>query len=531
VARARDENRNTGGPALKEPEARERLMAAARHRNAGEAAQARRCVAEVLSEHPGNSEANGLMAALAADENDFDQGYRWAQRSVDSDPRAAGAHFTFGRLFQAEGRLAEAEASYLRAIELAPESAKTHNNLGCVQHMLGKLDLAVASYRRALALDASLPQASQNLAAITSDAALAEGAIAGYLRQLRQNPGDAWAHNNLGNVYRELGRHREALASFEAAVACDPELAEAHFSRAHELLLCGEYSTGWKEHEWRWKVKALGAPMPEFREPLWDGAALPGKTLLLHAEQGLGDTIQFIRYAPMAAQRCGAVILECQPQIAGLLRPVRGLSRVIARGDPLPAFDAHLPVMSLPRIFETTVDSVPWNGPYIGAEPGRIEHWRHALEPGARLHVGLAWAGRSQYWDDRKRSIPLAAFAPLAGLAGLSLYSLQWGEAAAQISSLPGGMRIRDFGDAIRDFSEMAALVASLDLVISVDSAVNHLAGAMGAPAWLLATHAPDWRWLLERDDSPWYPSVRIFRQRKSGDWSGVIERVAAALA
>ena len=516
---------------MKQPEARERLLAAARHRDAGEAADARRCVAEVLAENPGDPEATGLMAALAADDNDFAQGYRWAQRTLDADPRAAGPHYTLGRLFQAEGRLAEAEASYLRALEFAPDSAKAHNNLGCVQHMLGKLDLAVASYRRALALDAYLPQSNQNLAAITSDPALAQGAIAGYLRQLQQNPDDAWGHNNLANVYRELGRHREALASFDAAIARNPELAEAHFSRAHELLLCGEYAAGWKEHEWRWKVKALDAPMPEFRQPLWDGAALPGKTLLLHAEQGLGDTIQFIRYAPLAARRCGAVILECQPQIAGLLRPIPGLSRVVARGEPLPAFDAHLPVMSLPRVFGTTVDSVPWNGPYIRADPRRIEHWRRALAPGARLHVGLAWAGRPQYWDDRKRSIPLAAFAPLAGLAGLCLYSLQWGEAAAQIPSLPGGMRIRDFGDAIRDFSEMAALVACLDIVISVDTSVTHLAGAMGAPAWLLAAHAPDWRWLLDRADSPWYPSVRIFRQQRHGDWPGVIGRVAAELA
>jgi len=515
---------------VKDLELRERLLAAARHRDAGEAAQARRCVAEVLAEYPGNSEASGLMAALAADDNDFDQGYRWAQRTLDADPRAAGPHYTLGRLFQAEGRLAEAEASYLRAIEFAPDSAKAHNNLGCVLHMLGKLDLAVASYRRALALDASLPEAGQNLAAITSNPALAEGAIAGYLRQLRQNPDDAWARINLGNVYRELGRHSEALASFDAAVARDPELAEAHFSRAHELLLCGEYAAGWKEHEWRWKVKGLGTPMPEFRQPLWDGAALPGKTLLLHAEQGLGDTIQFIRYASLAAQRCAAVILECQPQIAGLLRSVPGLSRVVARGEPLPEFDTHLPVMSLPRIFETTLDSVPWNGPYIRADPRRIEHWRRALAPGARLHVGLAWAGRPQNWDDRKRSIPLAAFAPLAGVPGLSLYSLQWGEGAAQIASQPQ-LQIADFGDAIRDFSEMAALIASLDLVISVCTSVSHLAGAQGAPTWLLAAHAADWRWLLERGDSPWYPSVRIFRQQKSGDWPGVIERVAAALA
>ncbi len=509
--------------------AAERLRAAARHRDAGESAEARRCAGEVLAADPGNAEAAGLMAALAADDNEFVEGHRWARRALDADSKAAASYYTLGRLYQGEGRLAEAETAYLCALELAPDSARAHNNLGCVQHMLGKLDLAVASYRRALALDSSLPQANQNLAAITSDPAQAEGAIAGYLRHLRQNPDDAGAHNNLGNVYRELGHHREALASFDAAIARDPDLAEAHFSRAQELLLCGDYVRGWQEHEWRWQVKALGTPMPAFRQPLWDGAVLPG-TLLLHAEQGLGDTIQFIRYAPLAAEHCGSVILECQPQIAGLLRAIPGLARVIARGEPLPAFDAHFPVMSLPRIFGTTVDSVPWNGPYLRADPRRVEHWRRMRTPGGRLHAGLAWAGRPQYWDDRKRSIPLAAFAPLAGVAGLSLYSLQWGEGAAQLASQPQ-LGIRDFGDAIRDFSEMAALAASLDVVISVDTSVTHLAGAMGTPAWLLAAHAPEWRWLLDRDDSPWYPSVRIFRQQKNGDWPGVIERVAAALA
>ncbi len=510
--------------------AAERLQAAARHRDAGESAAARRCAEEILASEPGNAGAAGLMAALAVDDNDFSAGHRWAQRALDADPQAAASHYTLGRLYQAEGRLAEAEASYLRALQFEPDSAKAHNNLGCVQHMLGKLDLAVASYRRALALDASLPQANQNLAAITADPAQAEGAIAGYLRYLRQNPEDAGAHNNLGNVYRELGRHREALASFDAAIARNPDLAEAHFSRAQELLLCGDYARGWQEHEWRWKVKALGMPMPAFRQPLWDGAALPGKTLLLHAEQGLGDTIQFIRYAPLAAARCGSVILECQPPIAGMLRAIPGLARVIARGEPLPPFDAHFPVMSLPRIFGTTVDSIPWKGPYLRADPRRVEHWRRMRAPGARLHAGLAWAGRPQYWDDRKRSIPLAAFAPLAEVPGLSLVSLQWGEGAAQLASQPR-LGIRDFGDAIRDFSEMAALVASLDVVISVDTSVTHLAGALGAPAWLLASHAPEWRWLLDRADSPWYPSVRIFRQARSGDWPGVIERVAAALA
>jgi len=510
---------------------RERLAQASRLREEGNADAARRCVEELLETWPQEAEVVALMAALAADEGNFEEGMRLVERALAIAPQLVLAHYTRGRLLQGEGRLADAERSYQSAIELDPERAAAWNNLGCVQHMQGKLDFAQSSYRRALALDPLLPQANQNLAEIESNPALAAGAVAGYLRQLERNPSDAQAHNNLGNVYRELGRHREALACFDAAIACDPAFAEARFSRSQLLLLTGDFARGWEDHEWRWQVKGLGMTMPALREPLWDGAPLPGGTLLLHAEQGLGDTIQFIRYAALAAERCGQVLLECHPQIAGLLRGVPGLARVIARGEPRPAFDAHLPVMSLPRVFGTTVDTIPWSGPYLRADPQRVERWRRERDPAARLHVGLAWAGRPQYWDDRKRSIPLAQFAPLARVPEVALYSLQWGEGTAQLADLPAGMRVRDFGDGIREFAEMAALIASLDLVISVDSSSAHLAGAMGRSVWLLIAHAPEWRWLLGREDTPWYPATRIFRQGAPGDWPGVLERVAAELA
>src|SRR6266849_563671 len=306
------------------------------HYRVGALDEARRACEQFLRVHSKDCDALNMMAAIAADERKTDEGMRWARLAVAADPSNPGPHYSMGRLCQGEGRLAEAEAHYRRSLGLKPDQPNAHNNLGSVLHMQGKLDLAVASYRRALELDPALPQANQNLAAITRELPAAERAVEGFLRLLRENPKDAEAHTNLGNVYRELGRHREAIASFANAVACDPELAEAHFARSFELLLCGDYREGWEEFEWRWKVKALNAPMRGFHQPLWDGGDLPGRTVLLHAEQGFGDTLQFVRYAPLVARRCGSVLLECQRELVRLLANTAGLSGVYAAGEPLP---------------------------------------------------------------------------------------------------------------------------------------------------------------------------------------------------
>ena len=278
----------------------ERVM---HHYRIGALDVARSACEEILRVHAEDIGALNMMAAIAADERKTDEGMRWARLAMAVDPTGPAPHYTMGRLRQGEGRLAEAEAHYRRSLELQPDQPKALNNLGAVLHMQGRLDLAVASYRRALELDPELAQANQNLASITRELPAAEKAVAGFLRQLRDNPKDAEAHANLGNVYRELGRHREAIASFADALACDPEFAEAHFARSFELLLCSEYTEGWKEFEWRWKVKALNSPMRHVLQPLWDGRDLPGGTVLLHSEQGFGDTLQFVRYAPLVAPR------------------------------------------------------------------------------------------------------------------------------------------------------------------------------------------------------------------------------------
>jgi Tfp pilus assembly protein PilF len=470
------------------------------------------------------------MAALAADEGDAPGVLRWTESLFAAEPRSASAHYTLGRLQQSQGSFAEAEASYLRCIAIDGGNARAHNNLGCVLQMQGRLDEAVRSFQRALELDASLPQAKQNLAAITRDRGTLEEAAAAYRRAAAANPADSQVCKDLGNVYRELGMHPQALASFDEAIRRDPQNAEAHFSRAFELLLSGEYAEGLREFEWRWKVKGLNTPMRSFAEPLWDGRERPGETLLLHAEQGLGDTLFCVRYCAAAAKRCGAVVLECQDELVSLLGSVQGISRVAAQGAALPPFDAHLPLMSLPRVFGTTVASIPWDGPYIRPDAARVDEWRTFVLQDARLKVGLVWGGRPQQGDDRKRSIALSMLAPLAQARGVAFYSLQKGPPAAQAAAPPPGMQLVDPGARLRNFADTAALASHLDLVITIDTSVAHLAGAMGRPTWVLVTRVPDWRYHLERADNPWYPTMRLFRQQADGEWSEAIARVADEL-
>lgn len=496
---------------------------------AGAPEQARRLSLRLLRHSPHDGHALALMAAIAADEGQTEDGLQWARRAQAADPRAASPHYVTGRLWQDAGRLAEAEASYRGAIARQSDHARAYNNLGCVLHMQGKLQEALAAYRRALDLDPGLPQANQNYAAIVRDAGSLERAVAEYLRHTAAHPNDAMAFNDLGNAYRELGRHQDALAAYARALTLAPDLAQAHFSRAFVLLLLGEYRAGWRDYEWRWRINAFNGPVRRFAQPVWDGARIDRGTLLLQAEQGLGDTLQFVRYAPLVAERCGSVILECQPELATLLRGKPGLDRVLAQGEALPPFAAHAPLMSLPALFDTTLDAVPWCGPYVHADPDRVAAWRDAITaPG--LKVGLVWAGRPQQWDDRKRSISLDLLAPLARVPNVVFYSLQVGAAAAQAARPPESMRLVDVAARIKDFSDTAAIVAGLDLVITIDTSVAHLAGAMGVPVWVLVAHAPDWRYHLERSDNPWYPTMRLFRQVRDGDWSGAIERAAEAL-
>ena len=492
---------------------------------------ARETCHQFLAMQPRDVPAMVLMASIAADLGAVEEGLHWTARAIEAGPGDAMAHFTAGRLHEAQNRLAEAEASYRAALACAPELAKAHNNLGAVLQLQGRLHDALACYRRAIELEPLLPEANKNYASLSRDPAALARSLEGLRARLAAHPGDAATYNGMANTHRELGQHAEALACYAKAIEIDPDDAEAHFNRSQVLLQCEDYAQGWQEHEWRLRMPAHAGPAERFTEPMWHGRET-AHTVLLHAEQRLGDTLQFARYASLVAQRCGMVVLECQPELKPLLLVMRGAPQVIARGDPLPRFAMHAPLMSLPALLGTTIDTIPWRGPYLRPPAERLAKWRDAFRKRRKaLNVALVWAGAPQHGDDLNRSISLAQLAPLASVPGVAFFSLQAGPAAWQAGAPPPGMALYDPTAKIKDFADTAALASLMDLVISVDTSVSHLAGGMGLHAWVLVPFTADWHHPLGRDDNRWYPTMRLFRQSVDGAWTGAIERMAAELA
>ena len=336
------------------------------------------------------------------------------------------------------------------------------------------------------------------------------------------DPDFAKAHNTLGTILSARGQVEDALAHYETAIGLKPDYAHAHWNRALVRLLLGDYPRGWADYEWRWQCKKA-FHLPAFSQPRWDGGPLTGKTILLYAEQGLGDTLHFVRYARLVQLCGGRVVLQMPASTYSASFALCRHRRVVPWGSPPPAFDVYAALMSLPALFGTTLENIPAEIPYLHADPNLVEHWRRQLTVVDGFKVGIAWQGSTTHAWDRHRSVPLTAFAPLAEVPGVRLISLQKGPAAQQAESVSGGIPVADFGDLVDRtsgaFMDTAAILKGLDLVICVDTAVAHLAGGMGVPVWLALHHTPDWRWLRGREDSPWYPNVRLFRQPSPGEW------------
>jgi Flp pilus assembly protein TadD len=444
------------------------------------------------------------------------------------------AHSNLGNVLRDLGRPAQAEMSYREALRLRPDFPDAHNNLGSALRDLGRAAEAEASSREALRLRPGYPDAHRNLGNALRELGRPAEAEASYREALRLRPSYSDAHNNLGAALWDLGRPAEAEASYREALRLRPGFPEAHSNLSNVLLLTGRFEEGWREHEWRWKTRHLSGDAREFAAPLWSGEANGDRVILLHAEQGLGDTLQFCRYVPLIA--AGArIILEVQAPLVRLLSTLPGILAIVARGDRLPPFDLQCPLMSLPHAVGTTLDTIPAATPYLTADPASAAGWRDRLAGLDRLRVGLVWAGGRRpdpnlATVDRRRSIALDAMSPLGEIPGVMFISLQKGEPSAQAAHPPRGMALYDFTTDLYDFADTAALVDNLDLVISVDTSVVHLAGALGKPVWLLNRFDTCWRWLLNRDDSPWYPELRQFRQPGPGDWNSVIDRVRDAL-
>lgn len=463
------------------------------------------------------------------DKKQYDLAIDYYQKAVELDPDLDDAYYNLGLIRQEKMDFDEAVKFYEKTLELNPGRADAHNNLGAIYKEQKKYEKAFMHFYRALQVDPGLAQAHVNLGSVFQEQGRTDEAITCYKKALDIDPGLYDAYSNLGLMLQDKGQVDQAIAAFQKALQLDADNASTHLNLALALLLSGDFKHGWKEYEWRWKIDEC-APQ-DFLLPLWEGSDIQGRSILLHEEMGVADTIQFIRYAPLVAQKGAEVIVQCQKELVSLLKSVDGISQIVAQGNQLPSFYVHCPLLSLPLAFDTTLESIPAKIPYISADRGYVEKWRGKIQQDtSEMKIGITWARNPGGEHDHYQTFALGAFASLGRFEGVRWYSLQQGLAAEQAKHPPEGMRIFDYTEEIQDFMDMAALIESLDLVISVDTSAAHLAGALGKPVWTILPYSPDWRWMLEREDSPWYPTMRLFRQPETEDWVPVMERVGEAL-
>lgn len=436
----------------------------------------------------------------------------------------ADTHYNLAHLLDRQGNLDESISEYRRALDLRSDYAQAWNGLGSALMKKGETEDAIAAFRQVTVLQPQSAEAQGVLGNSYHRAGRFDDAIDAFNAALRLKPGYPEVLYSIANVQRDQGKLDEAIATFDQALAARPIYPEAQWNRALTLLLKGDFENGWKAYESRWTDQARLLP-----KPLWDGKGLEGKRILLRLEQGFGDIIQFIRYAPRVAERGGKVVVQCPQPLKRLLEGQCNVETVVSFEEQVPEYDVHYPLLSLPALFGTTLETIPNDVPYLLADAALAQSWADRIrgEP-AGIHVGIAWAGNPEYVHDRQRTIPPAALKPLASVPNVRFYSLQKGVTSAQLSTMPVSMV--DWTDELKGFADTAALITNLDVIIACDTAVAHLAGAMAREVWTLLPYAPDWRWMLGRRDSPWYPTMRLFRQPRAGDWSAVIEEVKAAL-
>jgi len=447
---------------------------------------------------PNQFDALYMQATSAAATQDFQRAIQLYDQAIALDPSHAETYYKRGNALKNLGQLDAAITSYNQAIERRPDYAYAYCNRGVVQQSLGLTAAALSSYDQAIAVDAT----------------------------------DAMAHYNRALLMQDCSRWDAALASYNQAISIDPEYADAQYNRSLALLFQGDFENGWRSYEWRWKnAQRLSIGMPRnFTQPLWLGEeSIAGKRLLLYSEAGLGDTLQFCRYASLSAAQGATVFLEVQPPLQSLLVSLEGVSQVMAAGSPLPPFDYQCPLMSLPLALKTTLDTIPAAPKYLHADETKVARWRTLLGERTRPRVGLVWSGNPNNTIDHRRSIRLAEWVTHLP-PEFEYFCLQKDVREADGAALKSSPFIISFDDNLLDFENTAALCECMDVVVSVDTSIAHLGGALGRPTWVLLPFTPDWRWLLDRDDSPWYPTAKLYRQKAVGDWNEVFARVATDL-
>lgn len=511
--------------------------------DSGKLAEAKSLCVEILQQHPTHVEALNRLGAIVGQMGDLKLAVQVLRQAIVLDPSHVTATYNRGIAFY---NLRQFDAALLhldRVVELMPDLAQAHFSRGNALRDLARLPEAKASFERAIALKDDDVECLVNLGNVLRDLGQFAEALTHYARAISVKEDCAEAYQCRGAVLMDLQRIPAALESFDRAIALKPDSADVHCNKAYALLLGGHFERGWAEYEWRRKNpdSPLCRDGRQFSQPLWLGErSIESRTLLLHSEQGLGDTLQFCRYVKQVSDLGARVILEVQPPLVSLLGSLDGASQIIGRGEPLPVFDYHCSLMSLPRALKTSIATIPNRVPYISSDARRRHYWNALLGARTRRRVGIAWSGGFRPHQpelapvNARRNIPLTKLLPLKH-AHLEFHSLQKGQPAeSELTDLRAaqwnGPEIRDHSSQLQDFSDTAALIEHLDLVISVDTSVAHLAGALGKPVWLLNRYDTCWRWMTDRTDSPWYSTMKIYRQPRPGDWDSVVEAVARDL-
>jgi tetratricopeptide (TPR) repeat protein len=496
----------------------------------GKTGEAYRLLSAALKSQPRSPDALSNFALVLHALKRSDEALAALDKALASAPGHLDALNNRGNLLLDLGRPAEAISAFDAVLEKEPRHLQARINRGNARAVLGETEQALADYDAALAMAPGHPLALFNRGNALRAAGREADAIASYDGTLAALPNHVGAWTNRGLAQAALNRHADALASYRRALEIAPDNADLHFNAALSLLTNGDYARGFVEYEWRWKRAGI-VPRKDLRKPLWLGETpLAGKTILLHAEQGLGDTLMLARYVPLLARSGAKVALQAQPELKTLLSGLGGVSVVVALGQPLPPVDLHCPLLSLPLACKTDLSNVPASIPYLHASPAKIETWRPRLESLSSLRVALAWSGRATHVNDRNRSLTLTQLQPLLSLDAVSFVSVQRDLRPADTEALSSHSHIVHLGDQLTDFADTTAVLALVDLVICVDTSVAHLAGALGRPTWVMLPFQPDWRWTLDREHSPWYPATRLFRQPTAGDWTSVVARVREEL-
>ncbi|HLI22491.1 MAG TPA: tetratricopeptide repeat protein [Stellaceae bacterium] len=495
------------------------------YRSLGKLDEAIACYRHAAALKPGFAPALSNLGLCLQQQGRLAEAQRALEQALQAKPDYPGAWFNLGNVLAARGEHEKAIEHYRRALALDANHVEALNNLGAALTEIGSYDEAALCYRQVLNLQPANAAAHNNFGRVLAQRDELADAAAHFRQAIALQPHSVDAYINLGNVLMEDGDPRAAHESYSRALALEPAHDSAHWNDGLALLVQGDLVTGFRQ--WRWNT-AAARRFGGIKE--WRGEELAGATILIHAEQGFGDTIQFARYLPLVAARGGRVAFEAPVEQHRLFAAIDGVAELVAFGDKLPDFAWQCPLLSLPLAFETALATVPSAVPYLHADPVAIEEWRRRIA-GPELKVGLVWAGRPEHKRDRHRSLPLAALAPLARVPNTAFFALQKGAAVGQAEEAPAGMRLEILSPLLGDFADTAAAIMALDLVVTVDTSVAHLAGALGKPVWILLPYAPDWRWLEARSDSPWYPTARLFRQDKTRRWASVIAAVAAELA